>query len=313
MSAALAAGIAAGGRLLGSVLSRSGSGYSTRDAAADTNAWNRRAWRMTKRQQNFAEKSYLNEREYTRKQNRRLAKYHERAMQIRVRDARKAGLHPLAALGISSNYQPTLGAGYQSAGGFGPSALQGSTPSGSSIGEGIAAASDVVGAYLSGRQTPNQKRLEAATIRHAEAQADHAAYIAEGSRRALLERDARENPTKAHALVDSVLRPPVYLPPGKKYDPRKEPHVRAVERYTRSDGSTGWKYTEDMQMDEAGQVVVGAQDLDNWLSKKWREFWHGLGFDTSRPGFHRRKKSGKKDAKKGPRRPPKRWEAPAVP
>lgn len=181
----------------------------------------------------------------------------ERNIQTRVKDARAAGIHPLFALGAA-------GAGGSFSAGVMPA-------SGSALGEGIARA----GEAISHARTKNplqamQSRLLAAQTKQAEAAAS----------RDLAEAQALASTTKRREQA-ALTRP---LVPGAgptrirlgETPPKPTHGVRAMEKYVREDGSTGWKYTEDMQMDEAGQILVGAQDAKHYATTAAEDAWNRM-------------------------------------
>lgn len=81
--------------------------------------------------------------------------YATRQAQIRVADAKAAGLHPLYALGASANISPTV-----SGGGFSPGAapVAGQHPTGSAFDTGIAEAGRAVASWMSKREARAEAR-----------------------------------------------------------------------------------------------------------------------------------------------------------
>lgn len=169
-------------------------------------------------------------------------------IQNRVKDAQAAGIHPLYALGT-----PGADASFTAGG-----------STGSALGRGIARAGEAVASGMS-RKNP----LEAELIR-SQIRATDAAASRDSAQAAV----ALSQVKRAEQEVLNVRTNPLEEGPGPSrirlgQVPRKETHgVKAFEKYVRPDGSVGNKYTEDMQMDEAGQVVIGAQDL-SWAMKRW--------------------------------------------
>lgn len=111
-------------------------------------------------------------------------------IQLRVADAKAAGLHPLFALGASVNgFSPTFagvsgGSAYGESGGSGFSG-DGQYDSGSPVGDVASALSDVVGGYFSSRQAREEAEREASA-------AAKAAKLAERATEARVKRDEAE-------------------------------------------------------------------------------------------------------------------------
>lgn len=114
------------GSIIGGVASRFFGGGNTDDVANYANQanwhWNKKAYALANRQ--FRE---------ARRQFRHMRRDSRRAIEHRVQDARRAGIHPLYALGMSANVSPT------SSGGFSPLGAHGGTASetGSTMGDAI--------------------------------------------------------------------------------------------------------------------------------------------------------------------------------
>ena len=168
-----------------------GPGYSARDAAADTNAWNRRSLQFAQRSRDMA--------------------YNE-TIQRRVADAKKAGLHPLFALGASS---PSVA---------GPSF--GTTSEGSHSKSGFKAAARAVEGALGARgqrQVQRQAARTAAAVGASEARRNDAEadLLRAQTAVAYQETAARHRDAAALAVANDGARSPAttvtarHVPPGK--------------------------------------------------------------------------------------------------
>ena len=177
--------LAAGLNFASNVFGRSG--YSTRDAAADANAWNKQA-----RDYAVATRHYqLNE-----------------LVQRRVQDAKAAGIHPLYALGVSGGGAPSFSAGAGVAG----------ERTGSVLGDGLGALASAASARWQAR---HQRAVARAQVRSLEAQAkrDEAEAELVASRTKRTEAAAMQGgPARAIALPTDGgrLSPPVALSPPRE-------------------------------------------------------------------------------------------------
>lgn len=227
------------------------------DNRAQTDYWNKESLRWTKRQWNEAQDEFI---------------------QRRVSDAKKAGVHPLYALGVSS---PGTG-----------QFIPGQSESGNWLGEGIANAGHSLERSITGRSARrasarhnravlhNETRIAESVVRANKAKAQR--DIAEA---ALAAAQARQIVTDANIQQDVVAAPRTFpLKTGTPIAKRKlisEPR-RSLPAKIELVGPKGRRQitNPDAGLDEVGQVEYVVEPVWNWVdqeSKRW------LGGSWSRP------------------------------
>lgn len=172
----------------------------------------------------------------------------DESVQRRVKDAEKAGIHPLFALGASVGTSPTTITG----------------PTGSGVGDALSRVSD----RISG------KRVAAAGIRQAEASAarDEAEAMLLNSERKKLEQEFTARGHDGASVVGPVglEKPTVQFGPDTYESvPARRQKVTGVAtgsnpawiEQVNPDGSRHWVVNPDLGMDEVGQVINAAKQL----------------------------------------------------
>lgn len=206
------------------------------DAAARSDYWNEKSYGLARESLDW-NKAYI---------------------QNRAADARAAGIHPLYAMG-----SPGVSASFTA----------GQAPTGSGLGTGIARAGEAV-ADMVARRNPLAK-LQAeqmrAGIRATEASGarDEAEAMLAMSRIKRMEAEANSGPRAG--VAEEIERVPLAAEP-----PALKSGVRHSDRYVRDDGSVGWKYAKDMEMEDLGQLVIAGQDAKHAIGKMAERITRGV-------------------------------------
>ena len=166
----------------------------------------------------------------------------------RTRDARRAGIHPLAALGASPGAGPTLtGAGI------------------GAEGEGIARAGAAVGRGISG------KAIADATLAEINSRADLNEATAAFYRSQAATRASTNPGTSGGELDENPMGRAIYESP--RIAKSKSTGVTAGltprdTEYVRPDGSVGRMFNPDLGADEINQVRLATAEYNNWAHRK---------------------------------------------
>lgn len=183
----------------------------------------------------------------------------------KVKDAKKAGIHPLYALGASSNISPTL-------------------PAGDTLGASVAEAAASVGRGMVGKKQSEliDQQIQESKSRQMLNEAQSVALAGQDTAR----QGAR---TFGDANLDVAMGVQTWPPPDSKQEivevvPTQVPTTKPGDRstkagnqpffveYTRKDGTIGRALNPDLGMDEVGQVYVAAAEGKHWAKKMWTAF-----------------------------------------
>lgn len=236
----------AGASLLGGMFDRG----ERRDAVSSTERWNQRgeAWAREQYDRAQAERA--------------------RFLQDRVADARKAGLHPLFALGAGG---PNVGS---------TSFVAGQHPSGSGLGSGIAEAGRAMASATGPgkRMAAKHEALLDAQIREANARAD---WTSEQARASALKRSEQAVMTSGVApefpITKKALAP---VPLAKRpWESTKRLSIPEKIRIEQDDGRHVPGLNPDAGLDEVGQVYYiyqkARQAVSDWLLENIYPATHG--------------------------------------